>query len=76
LDGAELAIGYPEISALAAKRRQLRFPNPLKSAIIARNPQHLGYARMFQILNDNPQITIRIFSDETSASRWIADCSN
>jgi hypothetical protein len=46
LDGAELAIGYPEISALAAKRRQLRFPNPLKSAIIARNPQHLGYARM------------------------------
>jgi len=76
LDGAELAIHYADVSALAGKRRELRFPNPFKSAIIARNPQQLGYARMFQTLNDNPQITIRIFSDELSASQWIAGCSN
>jgi hypothetical protein len=76
LDGAELAIHYTDISALAGKRRELRFSNPFKSAIIARNAQQLGYARMFQTLNDNPQITIRIFPDESSASQWIADCSN
>ena len=76
LDGAELAIHYTDVSALAEKRRGLRFPNPFKSAIIARNPQQLGYARMFQTLNDNPQITIRIFSDELSASQWIEGCSN
>lgn len=76
LDGAEMAIHYVDISSMAAHRRQLRFPNPFKSAIIARNPQQLGYARMFQTLNDNPQITIRIFPDELSASDWVASCEN
>jgi hypothetical protein len=68
----ELMIHYPDISALAATRGQLRFPNLFKSAIIARDIQHLGYARMFQTLNDNPQITIKIFPDESSASEWVA----
>jgi len=73
---AELAIHYPDVSNLAAKRRQLRFPNPFKSAIIACQVQHLGYARMFQTLNDNPQIAIRIFPDEASAGEWIASPGN
>ncbi len=68
----EVAIHYPDISAFADKRRQLRFPNQFKSAIIAINECHLAYARMFQTLNDNPQIAIRIFRDEPSASDWVA----
>ena len=68
----ELAIHYPDISALAAKRSPLRFPNAFKSAIIARDTHHVGYARMFQTLNHNPQIEVRIFPDEASASEWIA----
>jgi hypothetical protein len=68
----EWAIHYPEISALADKRRELLFPNRFKSAIIATSHQHVGYARMFQTLNDNPQIAIRIFPDDASASEWIA----
>jgi hypothetical protein len=71
----ELAVNYPEVSALAEKRRELHFANRFKSAIIATCGQHLGYARMFQTLNDNPQITIRIFPDEASASEWIASSS-
>ena len=68
----ELAVNYPEVSTLAEKRRELHFPNRFKSAIVAANRQHVGYARMFQTLNDNPQIAIRIFPDEASASEWIA----
>jgi hypothetical protein len=68
----ELAIHYPDISVLAATRGQLHFPNSFKSAIIARDMHHLGYARMFQTLNENPQIVIQIFPDEASASEWIA----
>ncbi len=68
----ELAIHYPDISVLAATRGQLRFPNSFKSAIIARDMHHLGYARMFQTLNENPQIVVQIFPDEASASEWIA----
>ena len=68
----ELAIHFPDISALAAKREPLRFPNSFKSAIIARDMLHLGYARMFQTLNQNPQIVVQIFPDEASAIKWIA----
>jgi hypothetical protein len=32
----------------------------------------MGFARMFQILNEHPQVTVRIFEDETSARAWIA----
>jgi hypothetical protein len=67
----ELAIHFPDISALAARRGPLRFPNSVKSAIIARDILHLGYARMFQTLNENPQIVVRIFPDEASAIEWI-----
>lgn len=72
----EVAIHYPEISDLAERCRRLRFPNPIKSAIVTSNQQHLGYARMFQTLNENPLIAIRIFPDEPSANRWIAGADN
>jgi hypothetical protein len=72
----ELAVSYPEVSTLAEKRRELHFPNRIKSAIIAASRQHMGYARMFQTLNDNPQIAIRIFPDEASAGEWIASPGN
>jgi len=66
-----LGIHYPEVQDFAWKRRALSFPNSFKSAIIATDSAHLGYARMFQMLNDNPQIAIRIFPDEPSANDWI-----
>lgn len=68
----EMAIHYPDISVLAANRGKIQFPNAFKSAIIACNSHHLGYATMFQTLNTNPQIIIQIFSDEASAIQWIA----
>jgi hypothetical protein len=68
----ELAIHFPDISALAEKRGQVRFPNAVKSAIIAHDRLHLGYARMYQTLNHNPQMVIQIFPDEASALEWIA----
>lgn len=43
------------------------FPNDFKSAIIVSTPVQRGMARMFQSLNDNPRITIRIFDDEAAA---------
>ena len=57
----------------ARARRVIKFANSFKSAIIAPESNQLGFARMFQILNDNPQIKIEIFSDETSALAWIQD---
>lgn len=72
----ELALHYPDISMLAAKRGQIHFPNSFKSAIIARDKLHVAYARMYQTLNHNPQMVIRIFPDEASALEWIASPEN
>src|SRR5262245_61336565 len=44
---------------IAERRRARRFPNSFKSALIAERPVARGLARMFQILNDHPQIEIK-----------------
>jgi len=67
----ELQIGYPGVRALADRRRAATFPNPFKSAIVGRVPAQAGMARMFQTLNDNPQITIEVFDDEAAALEWL-----
>src|SRR4051794_37865219 len=50
----ELHFGYLDVDALAVIRRSLPFKSPIRSAIVASRPLHVGYARMFQTLNDNP----------------------
>jgi len=49
----------------------VRLKNYIKSAIVANNPSQFGFARMFQTLNDNPQIEIRIFPAAESAMEWL-----
>ena len=71
-DVVELRIDFDDILSLASLRRTKRFPNRFKSALVAVNESQTGFARMFQTLNTNPQIDIRIFSDSGSALAWIA----
>jgi len=68
-----LNIGFRELLALADRRKSVRFVNAFKSAIIAQQPVHVGLARMFQTLNEHPQITIKIFPDLPAALAWIAE---
>jgi hypothetical protein len=66
-------IGFPGVFELAERRKAMRFPNAFKSAIVAPQPLHVGLARMFQILNEHPQITIKIFPDQPAALAWITE---
>ena len=67
----EMQVAYPDVKVLAEHRRKLAFPNAFRTAIVVRTPVQMGMARMFQTLNDNPQITIQIFEDETAALDWL-----
>ena len=67
----DIQIGYAEVKVFAWHRRVIRFPNVFKSAIVVSTPVQRGIARMFQTLNDNPQIAIEIFSDEAAALAWL-----
>jgi hypothetical protein len=66
-----LEIDFIGVLALADARRWRRFKNPFKVAIIAPDLVRYGFARMFQTLNDHPQIVIAIFGEEPEAVSWL-----
>ena len=68
---SDIQVGYREVRAFAWHRRELVFPNVFRSAIVVKTPVQRGIARMFQTLNDNPQIHIEIFDDEAQALTWL-----
>ena len=53
-------------------RRVQTFPNKFRSAIVATTAELYGVARMFQMLNDNPQIDVQIFKTMAEAETWLA----
>jgi hypothetical protein len=66
-----LEIDFDGVLELAMARRRLEFSNPFKSAILVNDIPRFGFARMYQILNDHPQICIAIFGDEDEALKWL-----
>jgi hypothetical protein len=64
-------VGFEEVFALAVKRGERKVPAPIRSALVANRPVQFGFARMFQMLNDNPRIQIRIFGNREEAQRWL-----
>jgi hypothetical protein len=70
-DGVELS--FAAVHQCASIRRQVRLRNPVKSALIAPSPVQFGFARMFQTLNDNPSIEVRLFAAKCDAVAWISE---
>jgi hypothetical protein len=64
-------VGFEEVFALAMRRAHRTVKGPIKSALVANRPVHFGFARMFQMLNDNPWIQIRIFGNLDEARQWL-----
>ena len=64
-------VGFEEVFALAARRAERRVTAPIKSALVANRPVQFGFARMFQMLNDNPRVQIRIFGNLEEAQQWL-----
>lgn len=66
------AVRYADLAVLAERSRARPLDRPLLSAMIVSQPVQLGYARMFQTLNEHPKVTMRIFEDEAAAREWLA----
>jgi len=64
-------VGFEEVFAVAQRRAERKVPAPIKSALVANRPVQFGFARMFQMLNDNPRILIRIFGSLQEAEQWL-----
>jgi hypothetical protein len=66
-----LDVGFPDIFQLAERARTRPLPNAVRSAIVAATPVQIGYARMFQMMNEHPSITVEIFDDLPAAVAWL-----
>lgn len=67
-----LHLTFQDILAVAEIRRSRVFRNPFKSALVVSNDAQRGFARMFQTLMDNPQVTVEIFSTVAAAEAWLS----
>ncbi len=56
---------------LARRRRETVFPNAFRSAILAPARDTVGFARIFRILSNNPQIEVRVFATVGEAEAWL-----
>jgi hypothetical protein len=72
-DLARFDVGFNSVDALASRRRESRVVGPTRTAILVMNELQFGVARMYQTLNDHPQITTRIFRDRDEAMRWLEE---
>lgn len=64
-------VDFGSVESFAENRRKAVLKNKVKSAIIAPQALHFGFARMFQTLNDNPSIEIKIFVNPLEAWQWL-----
>jgi hypothetical protein len=71
-DVTDSNVRYPELAKIAERARTRPLAAPVRSAIVVAKPVQLGYARMFQTLNEHPKVTVRIFEDEPAARKWLA----
>jgi len=66
-------VGFAAVEILASRRRARKFSRRIKCAIVVQDSVQFGLARMFQTLNDNPLIEVRIMRSVDEALGWFAD---
>lgn len=67
----DLDMTFSKMADFAALRRAAPLKNNVRSAIVATKQVQVGFARMYQTLNDNPQIEVRIFNNYQVARAWV-----
>ena len=72
---ADSPIGYAQVAHIADRVGHRPLSSAIRSAFLVDKPVQFGFARMFQTLNEHPQVTVRIFDDEAAARRWLVDGS-
>lgn len=65
------SLDYDTMEQFAATRRIAVLQNTIRSAIFAPSPLTFGLARIFQSINNNPNIEIRLFKIRDSALEWL-----
>jgi len=65
-------VSFSEMYAFSSTRRNAILRNRVKTAIVATTTVQFGLARMFSLLNSQPQTEVAVFRDTASAVEWIS----
>ncbi len=63
-------VGFREIYSFAIRRSFQRFSRVINSAIVVHEPVQFGIAHVYEALNENPQIQLRIVRSVAEAIQW------
>jgi len=66
-------VSVRDIYHFAVRRSVQTFSRTIKSAIVADHPIQVQIAQLYQSLNENPQIQLRIFQSVADAKEWLAN---
>jgi hypothetical protein len=66
-------IGYTELAAFAQTRKQDKLKIPIKVAHLVSSQVEFGLMRIYQTINENPQIEVRILKTVGEAEAWFAE---
>jgi hypothetical protein len=66
-------VSFRDIYNFAVRRGAQRFTRVVKSAIVVCEPVQFGMARMYEALNVNPQIKLRIVRSVADAKKWFTE---
>ena len=68
---SEIDLSYLVLDTLMDQRMAQPLVTVVKSAIVAPQPVHVGFARMYQMLNKEPKYAIEIFGSIEEAETWL-----
>jgi len=74
ISGVEnLHLDFSAVHQFASGRRSVKLWNKVRTAVVAKTTVQYGIARMFQLLNAQPQTEVDVFRDTASALGWISE---
>ena len=70
-EAEDITVNFVAVHDFSARRRMVTLKNQVKTAIVAKTPVQFGCARMFQMVSQQPQTEVAVFSDAPSALAWV-----
>jgi hypothetical protein len=69
----ELDLDFGSMQQFADARKQSQLKNPTRSGVFAPQPLQFGFARMYQSIQENPQLDVQVFHTRTEALAWLGE---
>jgi hypothetical protein len=68
-----LDLNFASINKFQSARNKVKLLNHVRTAVVSKSKVQYGIARMFQLLNSQPQTEVGVFKDNDSAKKWLLE---